>query len=58
MWKYSSFYFGESLNVTNEITTLTLEKYEYLPRLWPRNTNRYVMTVTEATILYEIMLWK
>ena len=40
-----------------EITTLTLVKYEYLRRLWPRNTKMYVMTVTEAAILQEFMLW-
>ena len=39
-----------------EITTLPLVKYEYLPRLWSRNTKRYVMTVTEAAILQEILL--
>ena len=41
-----------------EITTLTLVKYEYLPKLWHRNTKRYVMTVAEAAILQEILLWK
>ena len=40
-----------------EINQLTLVKYEYLRRLWPRNTKMYVMTVTEAAILQEFLLW-
>ena len=35
-----------------------LVKHEYLIRLSPQNSKSDVMTVTEATILQEIMLWK
>ena len=35
-----------------------LVKHEHLIRLSPQNSNSYVMTVTEATILQEIRLRK
>ena len=51
-------FLSRQLTKCYEITTLTLVKYEYLPRLWLRKTKRCVMTVTEAPILQEIMLRK